>query len=133
QRPDCDESAGGNQVGEDNPDQSTPLSALRSALPALRSVVSLAPNGDVIRDSADMSSDATLLRSALKQAIGRPFYYTSNDDGSQIYLLLRQSAGSNGNYWAVRMVPDALKGFIQQPTQDFQHLWRLEKRVTQQV
>ncbi|WP_283778738.1 sensor domain-containing protein [Pseudomonas viridiflava] len=121
------------QSGEDKPEQATPMSALRAALPTLRSVVSLAPNGEVIRDSADMSSDATLLKSALKQATGRPFYYTSNEDGSQIYLLLRQSAGTTGNYWAVRMLPDALKGFIQQPTQDFQHLWRLEKRVTQQV
>ncbi|MCF5710012.1 EAL domain-containing protein [Pseudomonas syringae] len=114
-------------------DQRTTLDGVRTALPAVRSVVSLAPTGEVIKDSADLPGDAAILKSALKQATGRPFFYTSNEDGSQIYLLIRQSGGLTGNYWVVRMVPDALKAFIQQPTQDFQHLWRLEKRNTQRV
>ncbi|WP_328803440.1 sensor domain-containing protein [Pseudomonas triticifolii] len=114
-------------------EQAATLDTLRSALPALRSVVSLNPTGEVIKDSAAATSDGVFLKNALTQALGRPYFYTSDEQGTQIYLLIRQGNGRSGNYWVLRLVPEALKGFIQQPAQDFQHLWRLEKRATRNV
>ncbi len=113
--------------------QKHPLQRLRETVPSLRSVAWLSPQGDVIRDSAETTLDGAFLKSALQQAVGRPYYYTSSEDGLQIYMFVHQADGLGGAYWAVRMAPDALKALIQQPSQDFQHLWRLESRLTQRV
>ncbi|MFH7519296.1 hypothetical protein, partial [Pseudomonas syringae group genomosp. 7] len=49
------------------------------------------------------------------------------------YVLTRQGGGDSGDYWALRMPPEALKDLASQPAQDFQHVWRLEQRKTQRV
>ncbi|ATV16365.1 EAL domain-containing protein [Pseudomonas syringae] len=114
-------------------EQPVMLAGLRTALPALRSVARLNPTGDIVSDSAEVSRDGDFLRRAMRQALGRPYFYTSTDDGNQLYVLIRQGGGITGDYWALRMAPDALKDLASQPAQDFQHLWRLEQRKTQRV
>ena len=109
------------------------LAALRTALPALRSAARLNPAGNIVSDSAEASRDGEFLQRTMKQALGRPYFYISTDDGAQVYLLVRLGTGSSGDYWALRMSPDALKDLFSQPAQDIQHLWRLEQRKTQRV
>ena len=113
--------------------QPSALAGLRQALPAFRSVAVMNAAGDIAADSGDVTADTAFLKTALKQVAGRPYFYTANEDGTLIYLLMRQTGGIPGDYWVVRLQPDALRDFIQQPEHDFQHLWRLEKRVTQRV
>lgn len=114
-------------------EQPVMLAGLRTALPALRSVARLNPAGDIVSDSAEVPRDGDFLRHAMRQALGRPYFYTSTDDGNQLYVLIRQGGGITGDYWALRMAPDALKDLASQPAQDFQHVWRLEQRKTQRV
>nr|WP_024678787.1 EAL domain-containing protein [Pseudomonas syringae] len=114
-------------------EQPVMLAGLRTALPALRSVARLNPAGDIVSDSAEVPRDGDFLRRAMSQALGRPYFYTSTDDGNQLYVLIRQGGGITGDYWALRMAPDALKDLASQPAQDFQHVWRLEQRKTQRV
>ncbi|WP_375233150.1 sensor domain-containing protein [Pseudomonas syringae] len=114
-------------------EQPVMLAGLRTALPALRSVARLNPAGDIVSDSAEVPRDGDFLRHAMRQALGRPYFYTSTDDGNQLYVLIRQGGGITGDYWALRMSPDALKDLASQPAQDFQHVWRLEQRKTQRV
>ncbi|MGN2409898.1 EAL domain-containing protein [Pseudomonas syringae] len=109
------------------------LANLRTALPALRSAARLNPAGNIVSDSAEASRDGEFLQRTMKQALGRPYFYISTDDGAQVYLLVRLGTGSSGDYWALRMSPDALKDLFSQPAQDIQHLWRLEQRKTQRV
>ncbi len=109
------------------------LAALRTTFPALRSAARLNPAGNVVSDSAEASRDGEFLRRSLKQALGRPYFYTSTDDGTQVYLLVRVGTGSSEDYWALRLSPDALKDLFSQPAHDVQHLWRVEQRKTQRV
>ncbi|CZT30712.1 PAS:GGDEF protein [Pseudomonas cerasi] len=114
-------------------EQSTTLVNLRTALPALRSVARLNREGEIVNDSAEASRDSEFLEQAMKQARGRPYFYTGSEDGNQIYILIRLGNGVSGDYWALRVAPEALKELASQPAQDFQHLWRLEQRKTQRV
>ncbi len=114
-------------------EQPTTLVNLRTALPALRSVARLNREGEIVSDSAEASRDGEFLEQAMKQARGRPYFYTGSEDGNQIYILIRLGNGVSGDYWAVRVAPDALKELASQPAQNFQHLWRLEQRKTQRV
>ncbi len=121
------------QSSGDRLEQPTALASLRTALPALRSAARLNPTGDIVGDSAEASRDGEFLRQAMKKAQGHPYFYTGTEDVKQIYILIRQGGGVSGDYWALRMAPDALKDLASQPAQDFQHIWRLEQRKTQRV
>lgn len=103
-------------------EQPTALASLRTALPALRSAARLNPTGDIVGDSAEASRDGEFLRQAMKKAQGHPYFYTGTEDVKQIYILIRQGGGVSGDYWALRMAPDALKDLASQPAQDFQHI-----------
>ncbi|WP_410524826.1 EAL domain-containing protein [Pseudomonas sp. DTU_2021_1001937_2_SI_NGA_ILE_001] len=109
------------------------LDSLRQALPALHSVVWLSPSGQVIKDSAPSTDDAALLKTLPEKAQSKPFYYTNSEDGTRLYLLVRQAGGFTGDYWVLRLHPDALKALSQQPEHDFLFLWRLENREQPQV
>ncbi|MFJ4145392.1 EAL domain-containing protein [Pseudomonas sp. NPDC089734] len=116
-----------------DPEQKSTQEKLREALPSLRSIVWLSPEGEVIKDSADNTPDRAFLKGALQQALGRTYYYTNSENGSQIYMFVHQSGGMTGAYWVVRLAPDALRTLMQQPNQDIPYLWRLENRITQRI
>nr|WP_235668307.1 EAL domain-containing protein [Pseudomonas coronafaciens] len=121
------------QASGELPGQSATLAHLRTALPALRSFARLNMSGAVVSDSAEASRDGEFLKQAMKQALGRPYFYTSTDDSTQVYALIRQGSDANGYYWVLRMAPEALKDLASQPGQNFQYAWRLEQRKTQRV
>ena len=111
---------------------STQLAALRQSLPSLRSIALLDATGSVVADSVDNPRDADVLKKAMQQAAGRPYYYDNATDGSVIYLLVRKP-GDVREYWALRMAPEALKALARQTAQDFQPMWRLENRTTERM
>jgi diguanylate cyclase (GGDEF)-like protein/PAS domain S-box-containing protein len=108
------------------------LSRLNDALPALRSVAGLNAAGDVTDDSA-RAHDGAFLKDLLATAADRPYFYRTSDDGTVVYLLMRQTGTSSRAYWAIRFDAEVLKVLIRQPAQDFQHLWRLEERSSRRV
>lgn len=116
------------QPPQDSAPQTRLLNTLRQSLPALRSVAWLNAAGKVMADSQDASSDALFLKQTLQQAMGRPYYYDNNDDGSQVYLLIRYPGETDQSYWALRLAPDVLKSLTRQTHLGFQPLWRLENR-----
>jgi diguanylate cyclase (GGDEF)-like protein/PAS domain S-box-containing protein len=121
-------SSNSQQPPQDSAPQTRLLTTLRQSLPTLRSVAWLNAAGKVTADSQDASSDALFLKQTLQQAMGRPFYYDNNEDGSQVYLLIRYPGETNQNYWALRLAPDVLKSLTRQTHLGFQPLWRLENR-----
>jgi len=121
------------QQAQSPAEQTTLLNSLRQSLPSLRSMAWLTATGEILSDSMPTADDNELLKQAMREAVGRPFYYDNNEDGSQIYLLIRQPGALNQNYWVLRLAPDALKTLTQQTTQDFQPIWRLENRTTSRL
>jgi len=121
------------QQAQSPAEQTTLLNSLRQSLPSLRSMAWLTATGEILSDSMPTADDGEFLKQAMREAVGRPFYYDNNEDGSQIYLLIRQPGALNQNYWVLRLAPDALKTLTQQTTQDFQPIWRLENRTTSRL
>lgn len=125
---------GDSQQPPQNPDQQAHLlHNLRQSLPSLRSMAWLSAAGKITADSLDTSGDALFLKQTLQQAMGRPYYFDNNDDGSQVYLLIRYPGDTTQNYWALRLAPDVLKPLTRQTHQGFQPLWRLENRSTERL
>jgi diguanylate cyclase (GGDEF)-like protein/PAS domain S-box-containing protein len=120
------------QEPPDESRQAALLEHLRQLLPALRSVAWLDATGKVTADSLDTTTDATVLRQASQQAVGRAYYYDNDEDGNHLYLLIRHP-GESLKYWALRLAPEALKPLTRQASQGFQPLWRLENRSTERL
>lgn len=117
-----------------SPGQQSPLlNSLRQSLPALRSMAWLSGTGEILADSMATGDDGDFLKQTLQQAMGQPFYYDNSQDGSQVYLFIRQPGSLSRNYWVLRLAPDALKFLTLQTTQDFQPVWRLENRTTSRL
>ncbi|SQF95268.1 PAS:GGDEF [Paucimonas lemoignei] len=117
-----------------SPGQQSPLlNSLRQSLPALRSMAWLSGTGEILTDSMATGDDGGFLKQTLQQAMGQPFYYDNSQDGSQVYLFIRQPGSLSRNYWVLRLAPDALKSLTLQTTQDFQPVWRLENRTTSRL
>ncbi|MDB6146179.1 MAG: sensory box/GGDEF domain/EAL protein [Pseudomonas sp.] len=116
--------------------QAQTLDKLRQTLPALRSVVWLNAAGDVLKDSASREAvpidDAAFLAQLMLRIQARPYYFANAQDGSHIYLLVRQP-GDSKNYWALRLTPELLTTLTHQTAQDFHPKWQLENRLTQQI
>jgi diguanylate cyclase (GGDEF)-like protein/PAS domain S-box-containing protein len=125
---------GASQQPPTDPSQITRLlNNLRQSLPAARSVAWLNAAGNIAADSADSPNDALVLKQTQQQAMGRPYYFDNNDDGSQVYLLIRHPGGTLQGYWALRLAPEVLKSLTNQTQQGFQPLWRLENRSTNRL
>jgi diguanylate cyclase (GGDEF)-like protein/PAS domain S-box-containing protein len=118
-----------------SPDQqSQMLDKLRTTLPSLRSVAWLDPTGQIVKDSAsDTPGDGAFLAQLMRRILGRPYFFTNADDGSQIYMLVRQPGEVPKGYWVLRLSPAMLTTLTRQTAQDFKPKWRLENSLSKQI
>ncbi|WP_397451295.1 EAL domain-containing protein [Pseudomonas sp. NA-150] len=117
--------------------QALALEKLRVTLPSLRSVVWLSAAGDIIKDSAGSSNmpdgEAVFLKHLMLRAQARPYYFANTDDGSQLYLLVRQPGETAKSFWALRLAPELLSILTRQTAQDYHPKWQLENHLTQKI
>lgn len=106
------------------------LDALRLRLPALDSVIWLNAAGEMIEGGSPASRDAGLLSGSMPRVQSLPYYYLNADDGSSVYLLIRQPGAQLMGYWVLRLNPAFIQGLTRQLEQDFQPPWQLENPST---
>ena len=109
------------------------LDRLRQSIPGLRSVAWLDSQSNVIGDSEQGRQDAGFLTDQHKRIQGRTYYYADAEDGSLIYLFVRQPGSESEGYWAIRLDTSALTSLTRQSDQDYQPGWQLENRTTHRL
>ncbi|QXI29341.1 bifunctional diguanylate cyclase/phosphodiesterase [Pseudomonas vanderleydeniana] len=119
----------------DSPEQQQQLlTKLRLSLPSIRSFALFDMKGNLITDSASDSHDIDYL-SDLVQRSNRTqaYYFTNDEDGSVVHLLLRQSSGETNGYWALRLGPSLFQSLTRQTEQKFHTTWVIENRLNHRV
>ena len=107
------------------------LDRLHKAIPALVSVAWFDTDAGVVLDHFENAPDVSFLTQLRERIKGHTYFYASADDGSLLYMLVRQPGVDTECYWVMRMTPDALKSLTGQNSHDFQALWQLEDSGTQ--
>jgi diguanylate cyclase (GGDEF)-like protein/PAS domain S-box-containing protein len=114
--------------------QTQMLNKLRTTLPSLRSVAWLDTAGQIVKDSAsDPVGDGAFLTRLMQRIQARPYYFSNADDGSQIYMLVRQPGELTKGYWVLRLSPDMLTTLTRQTAQDYKPKWQLENHLNQKI
>lgn len=102
------------------------LANLGQSMPAVKSLVWLDIDGNVIADSEGDTRDVGFLTQMHSVIQGHPYFYASDPGASTFYLFIHQPGTGNERYWALRLKPDILKSLTRQSDLDYQPVWLLE-------
>lgn len=100
--------------------------ALHKAFPELRSLAWIDGNARILGDSLPGSPDSIAMSSLIQRSAGQPYYYSNADDGSLIYLLLRQPGEATNGYWLLRLAPNFYTRLSRENKHDATPKWLLE-------
>ncbi|NWC08638.1 EAL domain-containing protein [Pseudomonas agarici] len=110
------------------------LGKLRLSLPDIQSIARLDAKGSLIGDSAVDSQDTGYLAELVRRGTRSQVYYFSNDnDGARVYLLLHQASGETNGYWALRLSPRLFQDLAHQTEQKLRPTWIIENRRNHRV
>jgi len=105
------------------------LDRVRVSMPDLQSIALLDDKGVLISDSAADSHDAAFLAEQIKHSNRKQAYYFTNDDhGSAVHLLLQQASGESNGYWVLRLSPRLFQDLTRPGNQDAGASWLIENR-----
>ncbi len=110
------------------------LDKLRLSLPAIKSFALFDTKGNLITDSATDSHDTEYLGELVRRSNRtQAYYFTNDDDGSMVHLLLRQASGETNGYWALRLDSSLFQSLTRQTGQKFRPSWVIENRQNHRV
>jgi diguanylate cyclase (GGDEF)-like protein/PAS domain S-box-containing protein len=109
------------------------LNTLRQSIPDLRSIALIDGAGNIISDSATISTDAEFLTQKHPSLQSRAYYYSNATDGSLFYMFIRQPGQDSNNYWVLRLDPQIVKSLTRQTSADFQPMWQLENQTSKHL
>ena len=110
---------------------------LRQSLPSVQSLALLSPRGEVLLDSNGISPDAAFLADWIQQSQTdqrtEGYFYSNNNDGSAVYLLLPQFSRVPNGYWLLRMAPDLLQNLTRKTAVNGRPQWLIENSRTHKI
>ena len=106
---------------------------LRRVLPDLQSIAWLDPYARILADGAPQQADQAAIQAIVQRLEGHSYYYSNAQDGSFVYLLVRQPGEATNGYWLLRLAPAIVSQLVRQVERDSKNAWVLENRPAQQV